>query len=146
MIPLEPITALVGLGVGAYVRIKEQQSKTLQVAIQRDQQAIEDTQNARKHSVDKPGIQWTKRVLALTLVGTWSALHLGVSVPDLLGLDSTVIVGYTEIVPRFLFFGEKEAVKWVTVEGATLTPAFSHMVALVCGYYFGSGGSRQRKL
>lgn len=143
MIPLEPITALVGLAVGAYVKIKEQQAKTLQVAIQRDKLAVEDTQNAREFSANKPGIQWTKRVLALTLVGTWSALHLGISVPELLGLNGSVTVGYTEIVPKFLFFGEKEAIRWVEVTGAAITPAFNHAVMLLMGYYFGSGGTKR---
>lgn len=143
MIPLEPITALVGLGIGAYVKIKEQHNKTMQIAIQRDRIEIDDRQDAREQSKDNPGIQWTKRVLAITLVGTWCALHLGISFPEMLGLSGDVTVGYTEMVPKFLFFGEKEAFKWVTVPGGAITPAFSHAVMLIMGYYFGSGGTRR---
>lgn len=143
MIPLEPITALVGLGIGAYVKIKEQHQKTMQLAISRDKIEVEDRQDAREYSKYLPNVQWTKRVIALTLVGTFCALHLGISIPELLGLESTVTIGYTELVPKFLWFGEKEAVKWITVEGSTLTPAFSHAVMLMMGFYFGNGGTRK---
>ena len=90
-----------------------------------------------------PEIQWTKRVIALGLVGTWCALHLGVSLPELLGLNSQVVVGYTEISPKFLFWGGEEAMKWKTIEGAAITPAFNNVVILLVSYYFGSGGTRK---
>lgn len=143
MVPLEPITALIGLALGAWTKIQQQRNETMQIAISRDKMEIDDRQYAREQSKSNPGIQWTKRCLALALVGTWCALHLGVSVPELLGLTSQVTIGYTEIIPKFLFFGEKEAFRWVTTAGSTITPAFSHAVMLILGYYFGSGGTRK---
>ena len=140
---MEIATASVGLLVGAWMKIKTQELKSLEAERLGRQQGIDDQQHARQWSVKFPQIQWTKRVLALTLVGTWCAMHLGISIPELLGLKSQVVVGYTEVVPKFLFFGEKEAVKWVTVEGSAITPAFNHVVILLMSYYFGSGGTQK---
>lgn len=138
MFPLEPITALIGLGVGAYVKIKQQQNETLQLAMKDKKQLLDDVKHARQASSKLPNVQWTKRVLAFMMLGTYCALHLGVGLQE-----SSVVIGYTEIVPKFLFFGEKEAVKWATTTGSAITPAFSHAVMLITGYYFGSGGSRR---
>lgn len=143
MIVLEPITALVGLWIG----IKDKQHQRTMEALGANQKMEElrakERSEMRWYDMRMPAVQWTKRVLAFTIVGTWCVLHLGMNLPELLGLTGQVTIGYTEIVPKFLFFGEKEAVKWVTTTGPAITPAFNHAVMLIMGFYFGSGGSKK---
>ncbi len=142
MIPLEPITALVGLGMGMWSKVKQQQNDTLNAAIMRDKVYMDDTKDARK--MTSPGIQYTRRIIAFAMVGTYCAMHLGISVPELLNLTSSVTVGYTEVKPGFLFLPDKEVFKWHVVEGSAITPAFNHAVMLLLGFYFGAGGSGKR--
>jgi hypothetical protein len=139
---MELLSTFTGLALGAYVKVQQQKHATMALAIQRDKQEIDDRKDAREMSKGVPHIQWTKRVIALTLVTTWCLLHLGVDISALFHISSITHIGYTEITPKFLWFGEKEAVKWVAVIGPAITPAFSNSVLLMLGYYFGNGGTR----
>ena len=144
-IPLEPFSLLVGTLVGAWKEIAKARVDQMTAALNLKKEDNADTADARKMSKGNKELQWTKRVLALITVVPWAMMHLGINVPELLGINAHVVIGYTEMVPKFLFFGEKEAFKWVTVDAPALTPAYSNMVAFIMGYYFGSGGTRASK-
>ena len=141
--PLEPISMLAGTLVGVWQKVQQQKNENEKIRLLGVKQYLADIQSAREHSKGNKELQWTKRVLALMFAGTYCLLHLGVNVPELLHLTTQTHIGYTEIVPKFLFFGEKEAIKWISVAGGTITPALSNVVCGLVGYYFGSGGSRR---
>lgn len=149
MIPLEPITGLIGMGVGAYVKLK---SKSIEANESFQQNAIsalaaKDRSNDRaaKRVVSLPKLQGAMQFIVFTLVGTYALLHLGVNLPELFNLKAGTTVGYTEIRPGFLFIPEKETVVWKDVPGGVLTPSLSLSVWLIVGFFFGqarTGGDR----
>jgi hypothetical protein len=59
--------------------------------------------------------------------------------------DVSVIVGYLEFKPGFLFIPEKEIMKWVTLSSNSLviTPLDTNLVSAIIGLYF--GGSLVKK-
>jgi hypothetical protein len=63
----------------------------------------------------------------------------------LISSDISVIVGYLEFKPGFLFLPEKEIMKWVTLSSNSLviTPLDTNLVAAIIGLYF--GGSLVKK-
>ena len=68
--------------------------------------------------------------------------------PKLLPLlqpDVSVIVGYLEFKPSFLFLPEKEVMKWITLSSNSLviTPLDTNLVSAIIGLYF--GGSLVKK-
>lgn len=89
-------------------------------------------------AVQNPGIQWTRRVIALTVVFfviAWPKLVV-VFWPEV-----HVVVGYTEIDAGFWpFTSDKELIKWKAVEGGlALTPLDSFLLYAVAGFYLGKG-------
>ena len=59
--------------------------------------------------------------------------------------DTSVIVGYLEFKPGFLFLPEKEIMKWITLSSNSLviTPLDTNLVSAIIGLYF--GGSLVKK-
>lgn len=90
---------------------------------------------AREAGLKDKGFSFTKRTIALTIIGSIIALPKIVAAffPEI-----PVTVGWTELQGGFWFFTEdKEAVVWKTVQGLTLTPLDTHAVMAVLGMYFG---------
>ena len=91
---------------------------------------------------ENPGFQWTRRIIALTAV---FAIVLFPKLLPLLQPDASVIVGYLEFKPGFLFIPEKEIMKWITLSSNSLviTPLDTNLVSAIIGLYF--GGSLVKK-
>ena len=90
------------------------------------QQAVREIKNEK--------FQWTRRVIALTLV--FSVILL----PKLSAMffpNIEVIVGWTQWNPGFLFFEGNEEIMWKSVKGLVITPLDTHLMSLVGGLYFG---------
>ena len=89
------------------------------------------------------GFQWTRRIIALT------AVFAIVLLPKLMPIfqpDVSVIVGYLEFKPSFLFLPEKEIMKWITLlssNSLVITPLDTNLVTAIIGLYF--GGSLVKK-
>ena len=57
--------------------------------------------------------------------------------------EISVTVGYTEFRPGFMFFSEKEVLKWRALQGLVITPLDTNLVGAIVGMYF--GGSLVKK-
>lgn len=94
----------------------------------------EATDLARRY--ENTGFQVTRRIIALSAV---FAVIIWPKIVPVLFPDMTVIVGYTQWNPGFLFFTEgSEAVTWQHMRGLVLTPLDTHLLSAIVGLYFGA--------
>ena len=119
--------------------IKAKQAEQKMLLARADKQA-KLFKEAREY--ENPGFQWTRRIIALTAV---FAIVLFPKLLPLLQPDASVIVGYLEFKPGFLFIPEKEIMKWITLSSNSLviTPLDTNLVSAIIGLYF--GGSLVKK-
>ncbi len=88
---------------------------------------------------NNPGFQWTRRIIALT------AVFAIILLPKLVAAfkpELGVTIGWTEFHPGFLFFPGKDVTVWKEVQGLTITPLDTHLVAAIVGLYFGGSTVR----
>ena len=142
--PFEMITMLGSTVLGGVMSIWSQSIKAKQaeqkMLIQRAEVQQKGFKEAREY--ENVGFQWTRRIIALLAV--FSIVVLPKLMP-LVSPDVSVIVGYLEFKPGFLFLPEKEIMKWVTLSSNSLviTPLDTNLVAAIIGLYF--GGSLVKK-
>ena len=119
------------------IKAKQAEQKLL---LQRADVQMKGFKEAREY--DNVGFQWTRRIIALTAV---FAIVLLPKLLPLLQPDVSVIVGYLEFKPSFLFLPEKEVMKWITLSSNSLviTPLDTNLVSAIIGLYF--GGSLVKK-
>ena len=143
-IPFEIITMLGSTILGGLmsmwsqsIKAKQAQQAMLMERAKFQQKAVKD---AREY--ENVGFQWTRRIIALIAV---FAIVLLPKLMPLISPDISVIVGYLEFKPGFLFLPEKEIMKWVTLSSNSLviTPLDTNLVAAIIGLYF--GGSLVKK-
>ena len=142
--PFEMITMLGSTVLGGVMSIWSQSIKAKQaeqkMLLQRAEVQTKGFKEAREY--DNVGFQWTRRIIAL--IAVFSIVLLPKLMP-LLSPDVSVIVGYLEFKPGFLFLPEKEIMKWVTPSSNSLviTPLDTNLVSAIIGLYF--GGSLVKK-
>ena len=142
--PFEMITMLGSTVLGGVMSIWSQSIKAKQaeqkMLLQRADVQQKGFREAREY--ENVGFQWTRRIIALLAV--FSIVVLPKLMP-LVSPDVSVIVGYLEFKPGFLFLPEKEIMKWVTLSSNSLviTPLDTNLVAAIIGLYF--GGSLVKK-
>ena len=138
--PFEMITMLGSTVLGGVMSIWSQSIKAKQAEQKMLLQRADVQQKAREY--DNKGFQWTRRIIALVAV---FAIVLLPKLMPLVSPDVSVIVGYLEFKPGFLFLPEKEIMKWVTLSSNSLviTPLDTNLVAAIIGLYF--GGSLVKK-
>ena len=143
-LPVEMITMLGSSVLGGVMTVWGQSIKAKQaeqkMLLARGKFQMEEIDKARRY--ENSGFQWTRRIIALT------AVFGIVLLPKLMPIfqpDVSVIVGYLEFKPSFLFLPEKEIMKWVTLSSNSLviTPLDTNLVAAIIGLYF--GGSLVKK-
>ena len=117
------------------IKAKQAQQAMLMERAKFQQKAV---QSAREY--ENAGFQWTRRIIALTAIFAIVVLPKVVAVfyPEI-----SVTVGYTEFRPGFLFFSEKEVLKWRALQGLVITPLDTNLVGAIVGMYF--GGSLVKK-
>ena len=142
--PFEMITMLGSTVLGGVMSIWSQNIKAKQaeqkMLLQRADVQTKAFKEAREYGNE--GFQWTRRIIALT------AVFAIVLLPKLMPIfqpDVSVIVGYLEFKPGFLFLPEKEIMKWITLSSNSLviTPLDTNLVSAIIGLYF--GGSLVKK-
>ena len=142
--PFEMITMLGSTVLGGVMSIWSQSIKAKQaeqkMLLARAEKQAKLFKEAREY--ENPGFQWTRRIIALTAV---FAIVLFPKLLPLLQPDASVIVGYLEFKPGFLFIPEKEIMKWITLSSNSLviTPLDTNLVSAIIGLYF--GGSLVKK-
>ena len=140
--PFEMITMLGSTVLGGVMSIWSQSIKAKQaeqkMLLQRAEVQQKGFKEAREY--ENVGFQWTRRIIALLAV--FSIVVLPKLMP-LVSPDVSVIVGYLEFKPGFLFLPEKEIMKWVTLSSNSLviTPLDTNLVAAIIGLYFGGNAS-----
>ena len=141
-IPFEIITMLGSTLLGGLmslwsqsIKAKQAQQAMLMERAKFQQKAVKD---AREY--ENTGFQWTRRIIALTAIFAIVVLPKVVAVfyPEI-----SVTVGYTEFRPGFMFFSEKEVLKWRALQGLVITPLDTNLVGAIVGMYF--GGSLGKK-
>tara|TARA_R100001530_G_scaffold13890_1_gene12700 strand:- start:367 stop:798 length:432 start_codon:yes stop_codon:yes gene_type:complete len=141
-IPFEIITMLGSTLLGGLMSLWSQSIKAKQaqqaMLMERAKFQQKAVQSAREY--DNKGFQWTRRIIALTAIFAIVVLPKVVAVfyPEI-----SVTVGYTEFRPGFLFFSEKEVLKWRALQGLVITPLDTNLVGAIVGMYF--GGSLVKK-
>ena len=142
--PFEMITMLGSTILGGVMSIWSQSIKAKQaeqkMLLARADKQAKLFKEAREY--ENPGFQWNRRIIALTAV---FAIVLFPKLLPLLQPDASVIVGYLEFKPGFLFIPEKEIMKWITLSSNSLviTPLDTNLVSAIIGLYF--GGSLVKK-
>ena len=142
--PFEMITMLGSTILGGVMSIWSQSIKAKQaeqkMLLARADKQAKLFKEAREY--ENPGFQWTRRIIALTAVFAIVLFH---KLLPLLQPDASVIVGYLEFKPGFLFIPEKEIMKWITLSSNSLviTPLDTNLVSAIIGLYF--GGSLVKK-
>ena len=143
-LPVEMITMLGSSLLGGFMSIWSQSIKAKQ---DEQKMLLARADNQMKHidkarTYENKGFQWTRRIIALVAV---FAIVLLPKLMPLVSPDVSVIVGYLEFKPGFLFLPEKEIMKWVTLSSNSLviTPLDTNLVAAIIGLYF--GGSLVKK-
>ena len=142
--PFEMITMLGSTVLGGVMSIWSQSIKAKQaeqkMLLQRADVQQKGFREAREY--ENVGFQWTRRIIALIAV---ISIVLLPKLMPLVSPDISVIVGYLEFKPGFLFLPEKEIMKWVTLSSNSLviTPLDTNLVAAIIGLYF--GGSLVKK-
>jgi hypothetical protein len=135
-IPFEIITMLGSTLLGGLmslwsqsIKAKQAQQAMLMERAKFQQKAVKD---AREY--ENVGFQWTRRIIALTAIFSIVVLPKVVAIfyPDI-----SVTVGYTEFRPGFMFFSEKEVLKWRALQGLVITPLDTNLVGAIVGMYFG---------
>ena len=135
--PFEMITMLGSTILGGVMSIWSQSIKAKQaeqkMLLARADKQAKLFKEAREY--ENPGFQWTRRIIALTAV---FAIVLFPKLLPLLQPDASVIVGYLEFKPGFLFIPEKEIMKWITLSSNSLviTPLDTNLVSAIIGLYF----------
>lgn len=137
-IPFELITMLGSGLMSGLMTLWSQSQKAKQAAFDRAITGLaaqsEATDLARRY--ENPGFQVTRRIIALSAV---FAVIIWPKIVPVLFPDMTVIVGYTQWNPGFLFFTEgSEAVTWQHMRGLVLTPLDTHLLSAIVGLYFGA--------
>ncbi len=137
-IPFELITMLGSGLMSGLMTLWSQSQKAKQAAFDRAITGLaaqsEATDLARRY--ENTGFQVTRRIIALSAV---FAVIIWPKIVPVLFPDMTVIVGYTQWNPGFLFFTEgSEAVTWQHMRGLVLTPLDTHLLSAIVGLYFGA--------
>ena len=137
-IPFELITMLGSGLMSGLMTLWSQSQKAKQAAFDRAITGLaaqsEATDLARRS--ENTGFQVTRRIIALSAV---FAVIVWPKIVPVLFPDMTVIVGYTQWNPGFLFFTEgSEAVTWQHMRGLVLTPLDTHLLSAIVGLYFGA--------
>tara|TARA_Y100000356_G_C11174634_1_gene243311 strand:+ start:93 stop:524 length:432 start_codon:yes stop_codon:yes gene_type:complete len=141
-IPFEIITMLGSTLLGGLMSLWSQSIKAKQaqqaMLMERAKFQQKAVQSAREY--ENVGFQWTRRIIALTAIFSIVVLPKVVAIfyPDI-----SVTVGYTEFRPGFMFFSEKEVLKWRALQGLVITPLDTNLVGAIVGMYF--GGSLVKK-
>ena len=141
-IPFEIITMLGSTLLGGLMSLWSQSIKAKQaqqaMLMERAKFQQKAVQSAREY--ENAGFQWTRRIIALTAIFAIVVLPKVVAVfyPEI-----SVTVGYTEFRPGFMFFSEKEVLKWRALQGLVITPLDTNLVGAIVGMYF--GGSLVKK-
>ena len=88
---------------------------------------------------------WSQSIKAIIALLAVFAIVLLPKLMPVLSPDTSVIVGYLEFKPGFLFLPEKEIMKWITLSSNSLviTPLDTNLVSAIIGLYF--GGSLVKK-
>ena len=141
---VEIIVTFAGLILGAWKNHQDQKLKYDQAkwnaALKYNAQLDSDVQDARKHTSKE--LQLTKRILAITgMLSTFVAPVIWMFVYP----DKMINVPVDDVTGGIMawFSGEKEVVKYVTLNGFTFIKWQAVAMLGILGYYFGSGGTRK---
>jgi len=144
-IPLELVTMLGSSLLGGFMTIWSQNMKSKQEAFQRaiDGLAAQSKATDEARRYENKGFQLTRRVIALSAIG---AVIVWPKVVPVFWPDMSVVVGWTEWNPGFLFFTEgEEATVWKAMKGLVITPLDTHLVSAITGLYFGASMVKNAK-
>lgn len=96
---------------------------------------------AGARSVKNRGFQWTRRTIALGVIGS---VVFATMIAPYIWPDVQITVGLTEYKPGFWFLTEgRDAITWYTLpKGVVITPVFSHMIYAITGLFMGNQVSK----
>lgn len=144
MIPTEIITLLGGSIFGAVAKyaglsmdLKRQQQALLMQRFDTSEKSVEAAREGPRHGNKE--YQWTKRIIALTVVFSTVLLPKLVALLNLaFHWSIPVIYGYDQMTHVFLWFGEYNQVHWQILTGVPVAPIEWHILSAITGAYFGS--------
>ena len=144
--PFEIVTMLASTVLGGVMSIwsesRKAKAEAQKLLITRGEFDMKAKKQSLDHGLKDKGFAWTRRIIALTAV---FAIVLLPKLMPIFSPDTSVIVGYLEFKPSFLFLPEKEIMKWITLSSNSLviTPLDTNLVSAIIGLYF--GGSLVKK-
>ncbi len=153
MIPFELVTLIGSTMVGGLTQIwaakSQAQSDLMHLAI-----AGQSANEAAANKADKRGgksANFVKRVIALTSTAGIFAPVWAPLLGALVAIPVSVVFGYMEFRPGFLFFPDKDVLVWKEVITGdvknsvkiVITPAMSQAFHAVVGYYLGYSVSKR---
>ena len=121
-------TALMGLWS------KSMDAKAQQASIYMAAQKQVELSRRAARKFEAPGIQWTRRIITLTVV------FFVVAFPKLVAVympDMAVHIGYLQFKGFWFFTSDTERVVWEAMKGLVITPLDTHLLSAIIGFYFG---------
>jgi hypothetical protein len=156
MIPVEIISAVGGMVMGGVLELmaakQDGQQKAMNNAISAAKQNNSAAESARKWDVKVPGLSFTKRVIAFAMTAAVTASVWAPILGAFNDFSISVVHGWMEFKPGFLFIPDKEVMVWhESISGAAdavykivITPAMSNTFVMIVGAYFGHSVSKRR--
>lgn len=146
-IPFEVLATVGGAVTGGVMQIMAARAEAINDMFRRSMQA-QQANEAAANAANKRGgksASFVKRVIALTLLVAITAPVWGPILGAFLQQAISVVYGYTEFRPGFLFFPDKEVLAWKEIISGdpknsikiVITPAMSMGFWTVLGFYFG---------
>jgi hypothetical protein len=147
MIPFELLATVGGAVLGGVMQIMAARADAINQMFQRNLK-IQEVNEAAANAADKRGgksASVVKRAIALTLLVAIVSPVWAPMVGMFLDHAVSVVTGYTEFRPGFLFFPDKEVMVWKEIISGdpkstvkvVITPAMSMGFWTVLGFYFG---------
>jgi hypothetical protein len=136
-IPFELITMLGSGLLGGIMSLWSQSIKSKQAQHEMTISALSAQAGVHKEAREyaAPGFQFTRRIIAIAAV---FAIIVWPKIVPVIWPEMSVMVGYTEWNPGFLFFEGTDEIKWQAAKGLVLTPLDTHLMSAIIGLYFGA--------
>lgn len=139
-LPIELLSLAGGLVGGLVVKFftakmdqEKQRNEIMLAGLTKDHEIRMDVMEGPKRGWK--GFQWTRRVIALTIV------FMVFVFPKVMYVifDTPVIYAWSEHTPDFLFFDGSVIQHWTVLKGIPITPIDTHAAMAIIGLYFGKG-------
>ncbi len=122
--------------IGQVMKAKAEQHRMMIAAMAQQQKAVSA---AREHGLKDKQFAFTRRLIALICVGCIVIIPFAA---PFFGIPIVVSVTEAGEWSLPLIWEQADKVRWKSIEGIALAPAYIHTLAAIVSFYFGSSAAR----